>query len=1075
MAENALRNAAGSHSEPGDSAKSQDVSRFLQSLTDRQLQVMLGRMHQMFTRDEITTMNTDIEKIVTTLSEKVIIPTIYEVLNVDARSLFLTRPGSSNHSLESVIKEVLNAIVKTIIDALDDSHMCELRRNVTEKTELLASPCGSVELCNLSLSVEPSAENMTSKDQAQLQECAKDVILEVCTIYRAKEFKSASDLSCPPKMCATDLAEYLLSELVDMLTSSRSSSISDDISSDPGCGGSDSMADKSLKRAKSCHRIPSLMKLTNMACKMETSVPGQTLKNAFWYARIIVDELLVQLDSFTKSEVSEDAQSVLGQCTSDTSLISELLVDHLMAYIQEVSGSSFGDRIPATTLDCQVPSFRRSFSAKSFQKIQSQDTRTKAAQEVSKILLESSSFLVSSPRSRRAHTSQRHCSVEPTPSECLVKAFDLVDSVIDGICEHLDSTPDGLKETRSEALGWMESGVDVPEEILWYTACSTYNSAMRHLRDFSAMYQQKPPKVDPLEISVGGSVGKISHLERPSVMDEHEPPKSRERVSMASLLDTMMASLGLLSSGPFNSLEELSAAAERVEDLFLTTAPQKFANMVRLILTDRLSSLNMSASVLQHYPYLQRPFASEFFVEFADKAVKCLLRSCIAPRPASTTANDIPSLVMPFRVTPEISRPPSEMFADKMDLFSEVIVNSVMDKVSALSDHELDAVDSNVEETSGSDSHSSEELNTSPPTISVDALRCCVRAILQKVQEISSTGVHGSPLLIDEDQVQNVTDMVKGILALFTAVTVEDGEHALKKLHRSIIDAVYEELLQRMRSENQLIEAVKAQSELLAGSLAVSIVRAIKSADPKDLYRPASVESGSSPTIKEEPLVSSQTTDDVFVSSQVSSRGSLTSQTNDHAILATWLVLRTLAQSAATSSDLRKEASSNDPKELIERILSEFSASSSAAKLEEILTGTFLELLQRFGKEGSLHKALDLRDSAFDEALMTALRKHLDADASTAGPETKRPKNINLKKLKNIFHIKMPKLSIFKKKSRKDDNAGQSSDQDHLQSRRTADMSGSNSVPSKKEKPRRASICSRMFCWFRKISCLGPL
>ena len=185
-----------------------------------------------------------------------------------------------------------------------------------------------------------------------------------------------------------------------------------------------------------------------------------------------------------------------------------------MAYIQEVSGSSFGDGIPATALDCQVLSFRRSFSAKSFQKIQSEDTRTKAAQEVSKILLKSSSFLVSSPHSQRTHTSQRLCSVEPTPSECLVKAFDLVDSAIDGICEHLDSatSPDGLKETRSEALGWMESGVDAPEEILWYTACSTYNSAMRHLRDFSAKYQQKPPTVDPLEINV--EIGRAAGRER---------------------------------------------------------------------------------------------------------------------------------------------------------------------------------------------------------------------------------------------------------------------------------------------------------------------------------------------------------------------------------------------------------------------------------------------------------------------------------------------------------------------------------------------------------------------------------
>ena len=228
-----------------------------------------------FTRDEITTMNTYIEKIVTTLSQKVIVPKVCEVLNVDARLFFLARPGSSNHSLESVTKEVLNDIVKTIIDALDDSHMCELRRNVTEKTELLASSCGSAELRNSSLSVEPSAENLTSKDQAQLQECAKDVILEVYTIYQAEELKSALDLSCPPKMCVRDFAECFLSELGDTTTSSRSSSISDDISSDPACGASDGMADKAPKRAESVHRIPSLMKLANMACKMETCIPGQ--------------------------------------------------------------------------------------------------------------------------------------------------------------------------------------------------------------------------------------------------------------------------------------------------------------------------------------------------------------------------------------------------------------------------------------------------------------------------------------------------------------------------------------------------------------------------------------------------------------------------------------------------------------------------------------------------------------------------------------------------------------------------------------------------------------------------------
>ncbi|KAL6456253.1 hypothetical protein MHYP_G00347970 [Metynnis hypsauchen] len=103
-----------------------------------------------------------------------------------------------------------------------------------------------------------------------------------------------------------------------------------------------------------------------------------------------------------------------------------------------------------------------------------------------------------------------------------------------------------------------------------------------------------------------------------------------------------------------------------------------------------------------------------------------------------------------------------------------------------------------------------------------------------KVQEMSSTGTHGSPLLIDEDQVQDVTTTVKGFLSLFTAVTVEDGEHAVKKLHRSIIDAVYIELIQRIRSENQLIEAVKTQSELLAGSLAMPKLSMFKKKSRKD-------------------------------------------------------------------------------------------------------------------------------------------------------------------------------------------------------------------------------------------------
>ncbi|KAL6477240.1 hypothetical protein MHYP_G00130750 [Metynnis hypsauchen] len=86
MAEEVLQNeGAGSVPEPEASAVSQN-SCFLQRLTDRQLQVMLGGLHQMFTRDDITRLSTNIEKIVTTVSQKVIIPALCEGLNVDARS-----------------------------------------------------------------------------------------------------------------------------------------------------------------------------------------------------------------------------------------------------------------------------------------------------------------------------------------------------------------------------------------------------------------------------------------------------------------------------------------------------------------------------------------------------------------------------------------------------------------------------------------------------------------------------------------------------------------------------------------------------------------------------------------------------------------------------------------------------------------------------------------------------------------------------------------------------------------------------------------------------------------------------
>ncbi|KAL7857576.1 hypothetical protein SRHO_G00164750 [Serrasalmus rhombeus] len=688
MAEKLLQNAgAGSPPDPEASA----MSRFLQSLTDRQLQVMLGGLDQMFSMDEITRLNTDIEKIVTTVSKKAIIPALCKGLKVNARSVVITRPGSSNLYLEAVTKEVSNAIVRTIIEALE-----------------------------------------------------------------------------------------------------------------------------------------------------ETSVP--------------------------MSKVSEDAESAHERYSSDTSLISNLLVDHLMAYIPKASCSSFGHGIPANTLDHQMPSFVQNLSGTSLQKIWSGETRAKAALEVSKILfITSDRFLESSLQSQRAHTSSKDCCVEQTPSDCLFKAFDLVDSVTDGIFERLHS--------HYKNVDWMESGVDVAE-ILWYIACTTCDRTRKHLRDFSAVCLQKAPKFDPTllpehAIVLPGCPTPQAKLHKPSAwfIDEQ---RRREMVSMATFLDTMMVSLGLQSSDHLNSLEDISAAAERVDGLFSTAAAERFAKMLQVMLTERF------CEKISYHSFLKQSFASEFICEFADESVKRLLRSSIAPRAASAATENLPTLVTPFRACPEsfeLSRPPLEVFDDTIDLFSDVIGNSIMDKISELSDYELDDELSNAEET---------------------------------------------------------PDLVKS-----------DRQH--------------------------------------------------------------------------------------------------------RACLTAWLVLRVLGLSQPPSSDLTKEASSGNPKELIERILRELSASSSAAKLEEVLHATSVELLQRFGEEGSLGKALNPQDSEFDEALMTALQKHLGAE-----PETEGVKNIPSKKRKGIFsRLKMPKINIFKKKSRKDNNSGQS-DQDP------------------KETPRKPSMFRKMFSCFRK-------
>ena len=273
------------------------------------------------------------------------------------------------------------------------------------------------------------------------------------------------------------------------------------------------------------------------------------------------------------------------------------------------------------------------------------------------------------------------------------------------------------------------------------------------------------------------------HLPTVKVTDDRERPTSRGRVSMATLVDTMMTSLGLPGSGRFVSLEELSAATKRADDPLTTTATQEFAEMVRLIVNDRLNTSDalLDAGRRLNPTDLEQNFTFEFLGEFADESVKRLLMSCIGPQPASAPTEG-PSLVMSFNVSPqsfEIARRKSEVFADTIDLFTKVIVTNIMDKVTALSDQ---AVVSNAEETPDIDSHSVEQLSTGRPVISVAALHHCIRAVLQRVQETSSTGVHGSSAVIDDDQIQKVTDDVKATLSAFTAVKVEDGQHAIKEL-----------------------------------------------------------------------------------------------------------------------------------------------------------------------------------------------------------------------------------------------------------------------------------------------------
>lgn len=135
----------------------------------------------------------------------------------------------------------------------------------------------------------------------------------------------------------------------------------------------------------------------------------------------------------------------------------------------------------------------------------------------------------------------------------------------------------------------------------------------------------------------------------------------------------------------------------------------------------------------------------------------------------------------------------------------------------------------------------------------------------------------------------------------------------------------------------------------------------------------------------------------------------------DHVGLSTLLVLRVLAHSKAEQSS---EMSSNSHRVLTERILQKLSSASSAAKMDNIVSHAFAEVLQGWGRERALHSSLDPQDSTFDEALVGALQKHLDAEATQASPAAPRAPERGEKapRRKSIsVRLRKLKINIFKK------------------------------------------------------------
>ncbi|XP_066517691.1 uncharacterized protein [Hoplias malabaricus] len=476
----------------------------------------------------------------------------------------------------------------------------------------------------------------------------------------------------------------------------------------------------------------------------------------------------------------------------------------------------------------------------------------------------------------------------------------------------------------------------------------------------------------------------------------------RDRVLMSTLVDTVLKGLGLKGTGYVNTLQNTCAAYRRLQDLINEGCTSTFFleidEKVQDAVTQRMTSLRNILESVSARKNLLNSIAGEFMADFADEISTCLFLSLFVPRPDSSDS-DNKSLATTCSTTPEGYS--SEKYS------SEVSDDKAPQKTS-----------NNID---------------SKPVISWAALTLCIQTILRRIQEVASTDVQKSQLAaVIEQHILNLTYSVWTILDLATVVRLVEDEHTLPELHHSIVDEAYEELLNRMGSVSDLVEAVYTRSELLCRSLAVSIMRAILRADPKYICPP-----GDAP---ETPA---------FMSSPSHDPVSL-------------LLLCILARSepAPVGCCWKKRSSNSQKEDLMERVLLEVSTDSGSERIQTALRGTFDELRQRFGEEGLLRMVMNPHDSSVTRALTRALDKLLGGSRAEGEPEDAKK---TTKKLRNIFSS-LRKLSLFKTKSKDGKKSGsEDGDPDELPS-----CSTQNAAPSQEKKQKKESIFSRMFSSFRK-------